>query len=351
MIDCKIHCDNHAILTNETTLGLVEHQLHLLEDIARPGIRSKINDRRGYYESAGAQKFDAARQQAQEGWNNTDADDKRRKANILVRDIPEGTSFAQVDQVQLSDSARQFSKKWTMMNLLGFDRDDEAETCHERRTNLSNTLVNAWHFYADEYRRFNGEIQLGRTLCHDMCEELYHIKIHAPCSENFPNYTYNASGETQSAVFVRNDNENEPNPCVDHRITQSAQNISNAQSVIAVLEPRLHDLEHAVNRMRSHLRHQNKTCTLDQHLSDRLYQIHRIVKLISECPGRNDFILTIPHWDDQSTPEPPVNTPAPTPWYSRDEDDVPNMAGKYPAEAMQPVVPAGFLMEEDLTEE
>merc|ERR1719359_349832 len=109
----------------------------------------------------------------------------------------------------------------------------------------------------------------------------------------------------------------------------AASKISDAQSEIAVLEPRLHDLEHAVNRMRSHLRHQNQTCTLDQSVSDRLYQIHLITRLISECPGRNDFVLKIPHWGEQ-----PVTTPSPTPWFDRESDDVPeNMAGKYPPEA------------------
>lgn len=357
MIDCKIHCDNHAILVNETTLGSYEHQLHLLEDIADPEIRSKVNNRTGYYEGEAARRFDVAHEDAEEGWNDTKAEDQRRKANILVRDIPEGGSgFVQLDEAHLSDSVR--SKKWSMMNLLGFGRDDEKDICHERRANLSRTILEGWAYYKTQYDQYNTAIQEGRMECHGLCENIYYQKIHGSCDLALPHFDYDAHGTDNNlstwdaGTYSMGNIANESNPCVDTRISDAAGEISKAQEKIAVLEPRLHDLEHAVNRLRSHLRHQNQTCDLDTSVSDRLHQIHLIIKLISECPGRNDFVVTIPHWGVDSTPAPPVITPSPTPWFERDIEDIPdNMKGKYPTEAFEPVVPAGFLMESDVTEE
>jgi hypothetical protein len=356
MIDCKIHCDNHAILVNETTLGSYEHQLHLLEDIADPEIRSKVNNRTGYYEGEAARRFDVAHGDAEEGWDNTEAEDKRRKANILVRDIPEGESFAQLNEAHLSDSVR--SKKWSMMNLLGFGRDDEEkDICHERRTNLKKTILDGWAYYKLQYQHYNTAIQEGRMECHDLCENIYDRKIHESCDVPFPLFTYEANGTDNNVstwddgTYGLVDSTDKSNPCVNDRISEAARKISDAQSEIAVLEPRLHDLEHAVNRLRSHLRHQNQTCDLDQSVSHRLHQIHLIVKLISECPGRNDFVLTIPHWGVDSTPPPDVTTPSPTPWFERADEDVPNYNYSLIEAFDEPVVPAGVLMESDVTEE
>lgn len=102
-------------------------------------------------------------------------------------------------------------------------------------------------------------------------------------------------------------------PCVDRRIQLAALEIHDAQNVISTWEPRLHDVEHAAERLRSYLVQLNNTCVLDDNVRTELHEVQTKIRELAECPGRNDFTLTVPHWV-----QPPGSyTPSPTPWFER----------------------------------
>lgn len=333
MIDCKIECDNDAIRVNETTLGLYEHQLHILERIADPDVRSKVSELDDF-DLKGSQHFDAAHQVAENAWESTSMDDQARKANIRINGIADrgAASFVQLDEVANVDK-----KRWSLSNMFGFSNEYGDAECDAARRDLEGNFTSAWNKYKDAYRLENIAIQERRFLSQSRCESIYHIKINGECGPPFPDYS-------SVNPFTRADDDLRDNYCVDSTIVDAAAVISTAQGVIAVLEPRLHDLEHAVHRMRTHIQRQNVTCSLDSSMTARLREVHRLITLISECPGRNDFVITVPHWRPGDGVVTPVVTPAPTPWTERDPTAAPTvMKERYlliNAAAFEPAVSA-----------
>jgi hypothetical protein len=108
-------------------------------------------------------------------------------------------------------------------------------------------------------------------------------------------------------------------PCVDRKIQTAALEIHDAQNIISTWEPRLHDVEQAAARLRTYLVQLNGTCVLDEKVEGELYKVQLAIRELAECPGRNDFKLTVPHWVN-----PPTTTPAPTPWFERWSPGDPN---------------------------
>jgi hypothetical protein len=101
---------------------------------------------------------------------------------------------------------------------------------------------------------------------------------------------------------------------IDEKIQAAARAIHEAQYHISVLEPRLHDVEHGAERMRTYISGLRAECTLDESVWNDLRNVQRLIQNLKECPGRNDFVL------EPVTFPPPVHTPAPTPWYDRTND-------------------------------
>lgn len=105
---------------------------------------------------------------------------------------------------------------------------------------------------------------------------------------------------------------------VDDKIQDAAQDIHGAQINIAELEPRLHDLEHAVSLMNKYVDDLTIKCNTEVDLEGRLGQLYTLILAINQCPGRNDFTLTVP---DRTTVS-RGTTPMPTPWEERFPDEV-----------------------------
>jgi len=97
---------------------------------------------------------------------------------------------------------------------------------------------------------------------------------------------------------------------IDDRIQNSAGKIHTAQNEIARLEPILHDVERAAGRVRAYVQTVNEQCANEGYLGHIYEDIRQKIQDLMECPGRNDFILDVPHWSPL-----PDHTPAPTPWY------------------------------------
>jgi len=106
---------------------------------------------------------------------------------------------------------------------------------------------------------------------------------------------------------------------IDDKIQDAAGKIHEAQGEIARLEPMLHDVERAVDRMRTYVETIKSECVEDKVIGEQYDKIKALISDMAECPGRNNFTITVPHW----TPETPTTgpTPVPTPWYDDPKAD------------------------------
>jgi len=100
---------------------------------------------------------------------------------------------------------------------------------------------------------------------------------------------------------------------IDDQIQDAAGKIHEAQGEIARLEPMLHDVERAVNRMRTYVETITTECGTEEYIGHLYKDIQEKIIALQECPGRNDFIIDVPHWRPKRQIGQP--TPAPTPWY------------------------------------
>ena len=101
---------------------------------------------------------------------------------------------------------------------------------------------------------------------------------------------------------------------IDDQIQDAAGKIHEAQGEIARLEPMLHDVERAVNRMRTYVETITTECGTEEYLGHLYKDIQEKIVALQECPGRNDFVIDVPHWRPKR--QITDGTPAPTPWYA-----------------------------------
>ena len=99
---------------------------------------------------------------------------------------------------------------------------------------------------------------------------------------------------------------------IDDQIQDAAGKIHEAQGEIARLEPMLHDVERAVNRMRTYVETITTECGTEEYLGHLYKDIQEKIVALQECPGRNDFVIDVPHWRPKR--QITDGTPAPTPW-------------------------------------
>jgi len=237
--------------TSHADLVAIQNEMEELRVIANPNVRSAVN----MVHATGYQSDAAAGYQA--------------------------SSFAEVDMdeaaCQTFTSLVERVQKKHGVALVKTSLD-----CHGERRDLQTAFDDAFNALAALY---NTEINLdgdNRTNC---------------LSE--ATYKYKAGVEGLNGI--------------DDKIQDAAGKIHEAQGEIARLEPMLHDVERAVDRMRTYVETIKTACAEDQQIGQQYDKIKKLIIEMSECPGRNNFTITVPHW----TPETPTTgpTPVPTPWY------------------------------------
>lgn len=144
----------------------------------------------------------------------------------------------------------------------------------QQRQDFSAQFDGTFSEFTNLYSRINFEIGYNRTYCLKNASYSYNYTILGPDG-------------------------------VDSRITDAAETIHIAQQTIMVLVPRLHDLEHAVTQMREHIQYLNNTCKVDARVTVHLQTIQQLIHDMQECPGRNNFTLSIPHWQANQPATPP----------------------------------------------
>merc|ERR1719359_951999 len=158
----------------------------------------------------------------------------------------------------------------------------DPSTCHQARVDLETDFKDAFK-------------ELGR---------LYNVAVTAEAIEktecmNAATYDYKAGVEGIEGI--------------DDKIQDAAGKIHEAQGEIARLEPMLHDVERAVERMRVYITSVTGACGEEAYIGHLYAFIRDEITKLQECPGRNDFYITVPHWSPKT-----IVTPSPTPWYQSD---------------------------------
>merc|ERR1719389_940262 len=77
-------------------------------------------------------------------------------------------------------------------------------------------------------------------------------------------------------------------------IKDSTRSIQMAKDVISALEPLLKNAKDEAEALAVHIQSLKGDCNVDTAVSDHLKTVRRLIQSLNECPGRNDFRLTVP---------------------------------------------------------
>lgn len=235
-----------------TELQQYRDELEELQSIARPDIRSAVNQNRG----------EGYQENAREGYNAGG----RISQSLLQTEACEGL-HALVGRIQQSH---------------GSGLQVALQDCHSERDDLQVEFEKAYKAIA--------------ALLDEMPEQQAST-LRAQCM-NDATYAYKVAVEGLNGI--------------DEKIQIAADEIHAAQLKIARLEPRFHDVEHAHTRLDKYLTKSKIQCEIDDQTEAALKNVQELIKKLQECPGRNDFVIVVPHW------APPMpSSPAPTPWTDR----------------------------------
>jgi len=163
--------------------------------------------------------------------------------------------------------------------------------CHAKRSQLETDFKNAFKALGQLYNEEIFTMESNRSIC-----------------LNAATYNYKAGVEGIDGI--------------DDQIQDAAGKIHEAQGEIARLEPMLHDVERAVNRMRAYVETITTECGTEEYIGHLYADISKKIQELQECPGRNDFIIDVPHWrPKRQMSGGSFETPAPTPWYNDPKAD------------------------------
>jgi len=261
-------------------------ELDILAAIADPDVRSAVNfqENEGYQEdSAGTQvnANRAAREAARGATTMPDA--LQNGASVAEVDVAEhgaGSSFLEQSAEQCMEMVSLIQKFEEKRKVKLFHSKAEPRECDNDRTKLTTLFHSAVLNISTAMNAANQTVFDERASC---------------LSDATFEYKFLVEGRGQ----------------IDNKIQLAAQEIHQAQYHISVLEPRLHDVEHGSERMRTYIDGLRNECQIDQSVWNDLRNVQKLIQNLKECPGRNDFIL------QADTTIQPFATPAPTPWFQR----------------------------------
>jgi hypothetical protein len=204
----------------------------------------------------------------------------------LINNVDRGASFVDMDSAAHSAACQAFSSFIQRMHRNGRRLMAEPPNCHNNRTALQSVFNSTYEALGAEYNSRTADAELNRTKC-------------------LNDATYDYKSEVEGVDGI------------DDHIQHAAQLIHAAQGEIAHLEPKLHDVDRAVARMRNYISTLRENCEAGDIVDVDLKKIADLIFALDECPGRNDFVITIPHWAPVDPTDLP--TPVPTPWYESDK--------------------------------
>merc|ERR1719316_1297637 len=177
--------------------------------------------------------------------------------------LVETGSFAAMDSV----ACERMSAFMVSLQMKAGVKATKTMDCHDKRAELQTAFNASFYAIAQMIKETNQSAYDNRSRCLSAATYRYKWEVEGPDK-------------------------------IDDRIEEAAKEIHDAQLEIAALEPRLHDVEHAMTRMDRYIGHLNTTCTVDESLSEHLHTVHDLIKNLQACPGRNDFTIDVPHWNN-----------------------------------------------------
>merc|ERR1719263_842184 len=194
------------------------------------------------------------------------------------------SSFVEMDDAQVEGACQSFSSLIERVQKTHGSKIklSQPASCHAARAQLETDFRDAFKALGQLYN-----------------EEIYTREENRSICLNTATYNYKAGVEGIDGI--------------DDQIQDAAGKIHEAQQEISRLEPMLHDVERAVSRMRAYVTTITTECGTEEYIGVLYKKISKKITELQECPGRNDFIIDIPHWRPKRAIGAP--TPAPTPWY------------------------------------
>jgi len=237
----------------------LQDELDELQSIARPDVRSAVNFNRG----------EGYQEGAREGYS----------AGGRLSFIETGAHVAGTSGME-SEACRAFHE---LVSRVSKQKEEvllrQAPDCHENRTNLQSEFGFVYRRIAEMYDNMTQQVALERAECYNNATYKYKVAVEGPNG-------------------------------IDEQIQTAATEIHAAQLQIARLEPKFHDVEHAHTRVNLYWTNLKNSCDVDNDVDESLLLVRRLIKELQECPGRNDFVIHVPHWTPKN-----VISPAPTPWF------------------------------------
>jgi hypothetical protein len=77
-------------------------------------------------------------------------------------------------------------------------------------------------------------------------------------------------------------------------IKDATRSIQMAKDVISALQPLLENAQLEAENLALHIQSLKNDCNVDTAVSEHLKTVRRLIESLNECPGRNDFKLTVP---------------------------------------------------------
>lgn len=254
-LDDQENCTSRYNERISTDAQRLQDELDELQSIARPDVRSAVNYNRG----------EGYQEGAQEGYT---------AGGRLSSLVETGhTSSMESEACKAFRALVSRVEQHKRVELVSTPRG-----CEENRTNLQSEFSYVYRRIAEMYDNLTQQIAVERSECYNNATYRYKVAVEGPGG-------------------------------IDEQIQLAAEGIHAAQLQIARLEPEFHDVEHAHTRMNLYWEQLKTTCDRDDDVDESLKLVRRLIQELQECPGRNDFVIQVPHWSPAN-----VVSPAPTPW-------------------------------------
>lgn len=81
---------------------------------------------------------------------------------------------------------------------------------------------------------------------------------------------------------------------LDGKIHDASANINAAKDTLQELTPLLNNAKEEAEALQAHIDELKKSCQIEGDVTEHLVKIRQLIHSLEECPGRNDFKLTVP---------------------------------------------------------
>jgi len=279
-------CAKTAAEARKEELGKIHAEITQMRQIADPEVRSRVRHDTDYGERARgiAEKLRTGAEMdiLSQGLTEEERAEIVQNAASLTQVATKFTlAKADLDGLVLADLGRCKDLK-NLIDEVGRSHSLHLESpaCEAARSNLQKEFTTAFNEVTSLYDRTAEEIMTKL----EQCKQKAHTKF------------------TEAEEEVK-------------QMTKDAtDSIAKAKETIEGLEPVIEETQESIDTLRKYIKEMEEECKTDEDLSEHLEKIQDLITDLKECPGKNDFVLTIPEWSPaDGAPVVPAVSPAPAP--------------------------------------